>query len=149
MKKEIELPIFTGYYNTIFDESDNYQETAKDIAEVIGSKLVEMGLVNNYNFIELFSPNYYNYSNDVIYIEIDFNRKNIKKVLKYLKNNIKNFDKYLKNNFTSGPGFISYYSNETADWLKNDFDEIELSSVLDFILKNQDLNLEWLFYEIN
>ena len=59
-------------------------------------------------FINLSSPQYYNYDTDRLNIEIDVN---LTKLKKYIKQNKTDFNQYLKDNFTSYDGFISFVEN--------------------------------------
>lgn len=127
MKTKTFLPIFPGFYNTIFqfdfeslDESDkdkkiNYKDymdhVAKQACKFIESEFSEF--INKIEFENVHSPAYYNYSNDSIYCIIDFNEK---KVIKFVENHKNEFSQYLKNNFTSRPGFTSFYSNDVKKW---------------------------------
>jgi hypothetical protein len=145
MKTKIEtyLPIFPGFYNTLFEpevtdeifdinqtrrdknlpEIDyddcifNYNQYQSDVSEnccdVIEEKLNEI-IECKVTFQELISPKYYNYSNDHINVEIEID---LNEVEKYLLENIEYFDEYLRKNYTSCSGFISSYSNKPDVWL--------------------------------
>jgi len=170
------LPIFPGFYNTIFEpcedsliEDDktyddykfNYDKYRNDVAiettKAIQNKLNEILNTTEKNFNIIFetivSPKFYNYSNDSINVTINTNKKTINNILNYLKNNQKEFEIYIKDNFTSYDGFISFYSNNSKDWIEtlknNTLKEENLSHYLDFILLNEDYKADTLFFEIS
>tara|TARA_R100000005_G_scaffold95299_1_gene76265 strand:- start:891 stop:1400 length:510 start_codon:yes stop_codon:yes gene_type:complete len=160
MKNKTQLPIFTGFYNTIFDidfmfeniediESIDYKKYENDISiqlcEIIKNEL--SNFIKDIEFIKVDSPKYYNYSNDSIDCIITPKKQAI---LSYIKQNYNNWCKYLKDNYTSYDGFISHYSNNpnSKDWTKNLFNEHQISGVLDFIAKNEDITTETLYYEL-
>tara|TARA_Y100000593_G_scaffold93028_1_gene186455 strand:+ start:1022 stop:1612 length:591 start_codon:yes stop_codon:yes gene_type:complete len=169
-----QLPIFKGYYNNPFtediedyefeyinDERVNnnkkpfkndelfeydYENYFKELSESLCYKVWDIleDFIREIKFIKLESPEYYNYSNDIIICDIKPNKKMIKT---YIKNNYKNWAKYLKDNFTSYDGFISYYSNDEnhEDWninniLNNEEHSNKLEYILDFIAINEGIN---------
>ena len=62
------------------------------------------------------------------------------KVYRYLLANFQTFDRYIADRYTSRDGFISYHSTDPFDWL-DEFtnDEHKLGAVMDFILRNEDV----------
>ena len=161
------LPIFKGYYGSIFEpyedgeidyinelraeknkpeidydgvefDYDNYYlELSKELCCQVYSELDNF--VNKIEFLELKSPKYYNYSND--YIECKIKPKK-QAILNYIKKNYNNWSAYLKDNYTSYDGFISHYDNDPSsnDWnLDNLFKAHQLCAVLDFIAKNENI----------
>ena len=171
------LPIFKGYYGeefgaeeyqfewlndlrqeaekkpleNDFDFDYDYETYYNDLSQALCYKVCDIleDFIKEIKFINLDSPKYYNYSNDVILCDIKPNEEAIKK---YIKNNYKNWSKYLKDNFTSYEGFFSYYSNdpEHIDWnLEAIFKRWEeyhyqLGAILDFIAINEGVE----YYEI-
>ena len=147
MKVQTFLPVFNGFYNTLFEdlidnatdnvieyhneqnESDlNYDnfnfdfitlknEICKDAVSKIEEKLNEIGINCTINFENLVSPKEYNFSNDSINIEINF--KKFSRVIEILEQNYDSFSKYIKDNYTSRDGFISNYSNYSSDWMED------------------------------
>jgi len=146
MKINTNLPGFTGYYGSIFDEADTSAEL-----DYINECRSKNGLdcLENDNLIQWDYKNYYdelNYTltNVVESFLIDLNliksikfiklhspkfynytndvieceiNVNVKEVKKYIKNNLKNFSEYLENNFKSCDGFISFYEYNIKTWL--------------------------------
>lgn len=167
MKIKTYLPIFTGYYGSIFEPNEDieidyinelraennkskinydniqfdydnyYLELSKELCYKVWSELDNF--IDKIEFLELKSPKFYNYSND--YIECIITPKK-QAIISYIKDHYNNWCKYLKDNYTSYEGFISHYSNNpnSEDWnLDNLFKEHQLYSVLNFIAQNENI----------
>ena len=147
MKAQTFLPVFNGFYNTLFEDLidnavdnqieyyneqndtnlsyDNFDfdfasiqnEICKDAVSKIEEKLNEIGINCSINFETLVSPKYYNFGNDSINIEINF--KKFSQVVEILEQNYDSFSKYIKEHYTSRSGFISSYSNYSSDWIED------------------------------
>lgn len=146
MKKTYETwcPLFPGFYNTIFeydsedeeireynreheinftyddfdwDYSDYHQRVSKGFVKEIESKLKEK-LPIKIKYQQLSSPQYYNFKNDSINIEVTVS---LPRLLKWLKENAEEASSYFIENYTSYDGFISYHSNDINDWLKKEY----------------------------
>lgn len=160
------LPLFPGFYNTIFepDESneidyinsqreynnlqpidadliefdyESYEnEVAKGCVEFVENILIDMNVIKEIKFESVVSPQYYNYSNDTINIEVEITEKNIREIQKLISENITDFKSYLKDKYTSRSGFIPHYSNDSNDWdIKECLDhKHKAGAILDFIL---------------
>ena len=161
------LPIFKGYYGSIYEPNEDseidyinelrlennkskinyddiefdynkyYLELSEDLCDKVYFELDHF--INKIEFLELKSPQFYNYSND--YIECIITPKK-QVILDYIKDNYNNWCKYLKDNYTSYDGFISSYDNDpnSKDWnLDNLFKEHQLCSVLNFISENENI----------
>ena len=177
MKIETYLPVFPGFYNTIFEPCEDgeieyindlraekglkpiefdafefdYQTYQNDVSEscceVLEAELSDF--IENIKFQALQSPKFYNYSNDSINCEIDVK---INKVMEYLKSHKSDWNDYLKDNYTSCSGFISSYDNyaDSPDWSE---DAIisgghQLGAVLNFLCIEKDITQETLYYGI-
>jgi uncharacterized protein YqeY len=152
------LPIFSGFYNTIFEPQEDsviehpykyddydfdYKEYQQDMSkECVG--IVE-GWLKDFDikvkFEELISPREYNYGNDSINVEYTLGKDSMKKILDYLEENKEAFAEYIKKRYTSRSGFISSYSSDSNEWITDLKDESslhhKLGSVLEFILENE------------
>ena len=164
------LPIFPGFYNTLFEPDENieidcinedrqskglkelnfdyfifdydeyYNEIGYKCTEVIENTLKDI-LKNDISikFEKIISPKYYNYSNDSINVEISLNKDDI---FSYLLNNYDDFKEYIKEKYSSRSGFISWFSNDANDWIKDFADDFEMDhkigSILEFIILNDD-----------
>ena len=167
MKIKTYLPIFTGFYESIFEPNEDseidyinelrtennkseinydhidfdynkyYLELSEDLCDKVWSELDNF--IYKIEFLELKSPKFYNYSND--YIECIITPKK-QAILSYIKQNYNNWRKYLKDNYTSYDGFISHYDNNpnSEDWnLDSLFKQHQLCSVLNFIAENENI----------
>ena len=147
MRVQTFLPVFNGFYNTVFEDLidnatefaiDNYnvqngtelnyddfnfdfdsimQEICKDAVSKIEEKLNEIGINCTINFETLVSPREYNFRNDSINIEINF--KKFSQVIGILEQNFDSFSQYIKDNYTSRDGFISSHSSYASDWMED------------------------------
>lgn len=159
---ETYLPIFPGFYNSYID-SDNeienflysenleYDQIKFDFkawqidcsfyaCKFIEKELKDFGVLS-VEFQELISPKFYNYGTDSVNCKIEID---IQKISNYFHDNLNQFEKYLKDNYTSRDGFISHYSNNANDWLRetNYFYNLSenkhfLGSILTFICQNE------------
>jgi hypothetical protein len=142
LKNETYLPLFSGFYNTIW-ELDLYY-----IDEEIKNQREEKGLYSDYNvddvkidyesfendvvenfaealkrelddFIinievqKIIHPKAYNFKNDSVDIKIEYKADEIKS---YIYLNKEKFCEFLKARYTSRDGFFSHYSNEFETW---------------------------------
>lgn len=152
------LPVFSGFYNTIWEFSeDNFlysegltfddikvdykqysEDVVKNICEVLPNYL--NNIVKSIEFENIVSPREYNFYNDSANVIIDYNARELKK---YLKTNKFAFDAYLHEHYTSRSGFISSYDNNFEGWQisTNNFTNLSghyLGSMLNFVFYNTD-----------
>lgn len=162
-KHALRLMFFSGFYNSIHDsvfdfETDmiledypgktwyNFRWTydwngyARSFVNAVNS---EIGL--NLEFRNLWSPREYNFATDEIYCLLDAD--GVKKISSAL--NSETLKKLIKERFTSRDGFISFYSNDINEWKEEitlEWDEIELGTLLDAWLIDNDFELDNLDY---
>ena len=147
MKVQTFLPVFNGFYNTLFEDIldnatdnaiewcnednknslnyDNFDfdfitlqsEICKDAVSKIEEKLNEIGINCSIKYDTLISPREYNFINDSINIEINF--KKFSRVIEILEQNFDSFTQYIKDNYTSRDGFISSHSSYASDWMED------------------------------
>ena len=147
MRVQTFLPVFDGFYNTLFEDLidntvdnaieyhneqndtnlsyDNFDfdyasiqnEICKDAVIKIEEKLNEIGINCSIKYETLVSPRDYNFINDSINIEINF--KKFSRVIEILEQNYDLFTQYIKEHYTSCSGFISSYSNYSSDWIED------------------------------
>ena len=169
MKVATFLPLFNGFYGTFFeyiiddcesqaiefynednDTDLNYDdfrfahkelmlEISKDCVEKVSEKLNDFGIDCEIKFEEIISPREYNFANDSINCEIIF--KDFNQVLNLLKENEETFRDFIKDNYSSRSGFISFYSNDSDEWMEdlqtNPQDlKHQVGKCLGFILEN-------------
>lgn len=143
-KIETWLPIFSGFYNTIWEydyrqaiddinqeresknlckieydnlkiDYSNYEfEIVLQLIEIIKNELSDY--IENIEFQSIQSPKYYNFKNDSVDILVIPKIENIKK---FIYDNKEKFKEYLKNKYTGCDGYIPYYSNSFDDWENN------------------------------
>lgn len=171
------LPIFDGFYGCPFTEgieerelefwAEDYPEIKEDIWEFvdyeefhnsiaesfcdeIGAILMEMNLIESYNFESLHSPRFYNYSNDSVNVEFTINPINRIKILSYLKNNFAEFTEFIKDKYTPCSGFIPHYSNDAKEWYNEESlnHYHKLGQILNFILMNDGIQEADIFENI-
>ena len=169
MKTETYLPVFKGFYGSIFepdetneidyineqraekelneidfddcefDYSKYYLDVSKYLVDEIESELSEY--VESIEFQELKSPQFYNFTNDYINVII---KPKPDAIINYIKTYKSEWEKYLLDNYKSYDGFISRYDcfPESDDW--NNYNIIngrhQLGSVLNFIAENEGIN---------
>ena len=153
------LPIFSGFYNTIWEfdyhyvidyineskkqgkiEYDNLEidneQYEEDISKAFCSQIENVlhDYIEKVEFEKLQYPKQYNYINNSIDCIITPKIENIKK---FIYENKDVFCKYLKNKYTSYDGFISGYNNDFLSWENdtNNFTTFENSHVLGSILQ--------------
>ena len=137
------LPIFPGFYGTIFEpdeESEVYRiniereedgleplepddfnfdydsykyDVCLNATEYVEDQLITLGIVKSIKFEELYSPREYNFSNDSINISVELILENLSK---YINSNFDNFMAYIEEKYKSYDGFESSYSNNGYDW---------------------------------
>ena len=140
------LPIFPGFYNTIFEynsedsdidyfnelrqekklagivEFDNiefdYDSYNNDIAKSCCNTLENelSKFISKIEFENVSSPREYNFRNDSINCTYTLTNENFNNIKTFIKNHLKEFEIYLKNTYTNYDGFISFHSNNSNDW---------------------------------
>ncbi len=127
------------------------QDVSKGFTCDIEQNLQKLGLVKNCTFQKLNSPREYNFANDSIHVEMTLTGENVDAINAYLHENKEAFTKYIEDTYTSRDGFCSSYSNDADEWLRDIDDTLrhthKLGAVLNFILLNEDDDLEMSIYE--
>jgi hypothetical protein len=181
IKQEIKtfLPCFSGFYESIYEPDDeqeseraleqgfkgevwnhfNWKLYKEAVCKAMCNELErQLGdFVKSITFENLVSPREYNFSSDSVNCIIV---PKITAIRKYIYDNKAAYEKYLEERYTSRSGFMSYYSNDFADWKKytKDFknynaehmglgdSEHFLGSVLEFICKNEEITEDDVWY---
>ena len=150
------LPLFPGFYNTIFEPNGEDCEIDEINRQRLEKNLTEINYDDcNFNYKDYEK----NMSEDMSYkiaeylesifgekIDITFEKVvspkfynfsndsinieiaiDLNLVINYLESNLKEFKDYIKNKYTSYDGFISSYSNDGLNWL-NDIKTIDFES---------------------
>lgn len=169
MKTKTYLPLFSGFYGSIWSEpcfdgeeeyynipkdmsfddfvdwKSYYNDIAKKYCAYVESHLDEF--VNEIKYEGIESPKYYNFSNDSINCEIDFNKEAIES---YIIKNSTAFSKYIKDRYTSRDGFISFYENDALQWTEGwEEDWHKVGSILDFICINEEIEEPYFFEDMH
>jgi hypothetical protein len=153
------LPLFSGFYGSIwdnqdFDGEDEYYDLPSDkyfdefvdwaayhehIAKQMCSEVEEYlsDFVSNIEFECISSPKFYNFENDSIHCEITFDDKVLDE---YLVEHKDKFSEYLKERYTSRDGFVSFFTTDVEPWMAEyKTDSHMLGSVLEFVCKNEEI----------
>lgn len=170
-KIESYLPIFPGFYSTIFEADEdyiiespfsyedytfNYTDYSIDMSRAcvngVSEKLNELGFNMLIEYQTTNSPKEYNFYNDSINVVYHLKSGCIKSIKDYLHNNSELFAQFLRGRYTTCSGFISSHSNDLNEWISYvtiaglQSNGHYLGSVLEFILLNEDYNTEDLYY---
>ncbi len=131
MKTKTFLPVFTGFYNTLFEfdfePTDNngkeiayedlkidYKRYEQDVAQECCEAITELiPFVKSIGFESVQSPKEYNFKNDSINCTIDFDAKELKA---WIYANQEFVTGYIEDEYSSRSGFIPFYSNKFEDW---------------------------------
>ena len=130
------------YYESIEFDSVNYKETCNSYCVEFVNSLNDW-LELDLKFIQIDSPQFYNYSTDKIEAEINENDFNKLKDT-YLNSN--EFINYVNEKSKSYDGFISYY-NGFNEVIKED--EILLQYMFNYILKEHADEIENYIFELD
>ena len=157
MKAKTFLPLFTGFYDSHWDEPcfDGEEEhynlpSDKDFWEFVDWSAyhnhIAKGLcaevhcllsdyVKGIEFERISSPKYYNFENDAIHCEMTID---VDAINKYIDDNWSHFKDYIKICYTSRDGFISSYTNDAAEWIKGwEEDQHKVGSILQYICSEE------------
>lgn len=164
------LPLFSGFYYTMFDseqaeinvlerENLNDDEVEFDYAEY--RDRVGVACINSvWNFLKLddfdiniefekiYSPRFYNFSNDDIYCTYKVSEEDFNKLVEYCKTNLSEFKTFLEDRYSSRSGFISFFDTEPEKWfneyLEEDSDKFEkvFTGILEFYLLNEGYSVD-------
>jgi hypothetical protein len=136
------LPIFPGFYNTLFDISESLGRFESDLKEHklidkdldwdnssferevlqecykwVAKRLAKESGVFNIRLEGVVSPKEYNFRNDSGNIELDLDIEKFSSWFSnYIKEHSKEWEDHLEGHYTSCDGFISSYSNQAEDW---------------------------------
>lgn len=170
------LPVFHGFYGSFWDdpsfdgEAEHFnlpedfpfrdffdwkaykEDLSKQFCNIIENEMSDF--VERIDYENLYSPQYYNFSNDSINCII---RPKKKEVQKYIYEHKEQFTKYLRDHLTSRDGFISWHSNQFDEWEEmthkftrwdKDVDSkgFNLGFVLAFIAEEEKITEEVFYY---
>jgi hypothetical protein len=116
-------------------QSDKYKLAIQERAHsFINGKIKEGDVWIYIKAGEIYSPKYYNFSNDEMDLDVTFSKKD---VLNSVNNDIQKFDEFLKERYSSRDGFNSFTSNNYNDWLEdfNDEKDTAIGAVLTYLFQ--------------
>lgn len=172
------LPVFSGFYNTIFDsdfELESYFEqneldeqtkeslidnlntseyehaVVKELCNAVSDFIkFELKLENKITFECVVSPKQYNFTNDSANITIELNYNRFVELLDEYKVEL---SKMISKRYKCRDGFISYYDNDFDVWLNeikdNENTHHYIGALLSMLLEIKDVDNESLYYSIN
>lgn len=172
---ETYLPVFTGFYGTIFeadeeqeiyninevrnqkglpdvdydkidfDYSGYYKEKAEYCCHWVEQEMRSLGFDCTIEFEQVNSPREYNFSNDSIHCKVSIDIDNL---IDYATKNWLEFSEYIKENYSSYDGFISFRSSDAQTWLNEiiNKEEHSVGSLMHFILNNEIEDAQWEMY---
>lgn len=170
LKEEVENLIDSKEFEVAL-EYDNFDEYKIDVCNAFMrfyvDKLIEVlpyDITEHEDFkfkiiddsIEVVSPQYYNYSTDRCFCQIETNRKTLKLIKEYTLR-LESVEQYIKDHFTSCDGFISFITNDFNEWKEldiEDYEENQLIALLDMLIELSDKEAFWditedTFYDID
>lgn len=94
------------------------------------------GLIKHIDFVELYSPRYYNFDTDRLVCKVECDWQGL---IDYCYETCNDFDEYLHNNFTSYSGFTSFVPNNITDFFNRLDDDFERLSqvIIEYYLLNR------------
>lgn len=138
------LPVFSGFYGTIFEsiiedqeerilEDENLTSDEVDfdypqIRKAIAKECVgifedtfnrDMGTNLTVTFDYVYSPKFYNFENDSINVSIQFSSGDFERIKNTLIANALEVAKELKERYSSREGFVSLTSTDFGDWMED------------------------------
>lgn len=168
MKIKSFLPVFPGFYETIFaphlelyiedgktdqDYEWYYLEYEKRVSMACCGFIERELTTGKYGdspklemqieFKGVGNPKEYNFTNDTINVEYTLSEAIYKAIINYLRKNNTEFREFIKEHCTSCSGFESYYSNNPYSWyimLENQERLMQVfGTVLNFICENENI----------
>jgi len=164
MKFNTWCPLFPGFYNTVFEytneseDIDHYNEEhgtnleysdfrwdIKEYEERVGKAFVtrieselKKYIPITIEFQGISSPKEYNFTNDSINISVDID---IDKLIELIKERESDARQYFKSAYTSRSGFVSFHSNDFTDWVNKEYileiPEHRIGALLDCLCNNE------------
>ena len=159
LKEEVENLIDSKEFEVAL-EYDNFDKYKTDVCNAFMrfyvDKLIEVlpyDITEHEDFkfkiiddsIEVISPQYYNYSTDRCFCQIETNRKTLKLIKEYTLR-LEGVEQYIKDHFTSCDGFISFITNDFNEWKEldiEDYEENQLIALLDMLIELSDKEAFW------
>lgn len=97
------------------DYKGYFESIVKGICEIWEEKLQEHDLAKSVRLEKLWSPKEYNFDTDRIFVEVEYTKKQLKRLQSLFHKHEGTFGKWVKDSYTSYDGFMSYHSNDITD----------------------------------
>ena len=116
----------------IWEYKDYRNSVGKEYCGYMEERLKEIGVNVKIEFESIYSPKYYNFSNDSINCTIHCDWD---KIIELLEGKWETCYYYFKNKFSSRPGFISFYPYNKEFWVNTDVDDSKIATKCGSILE--------------
>lgn len=132
------LPIFSGFYGTLFENiiqdqeelffEDEVEFDYKTFKDDISKQCVgvfedafnrDMHVKLSVSFESLFSPKFYNFENDSINVAISLSQDDFDTIIATIKENKTEISEQLKERYSSREGFSSFHSTDLDEWIED------------------------------
>lgn len=145
-KSEGSINYDSDYFNSNFDNSLYVSKIQSLASEFLNGSHTFKGIELNIKCGQIYSPKFYNFSNDEIDLTVKFNKV---KVLKFAKENKYQFNTFLKENYSSYDGFSSSTANNFIEWLQDfkDNNVQSIGAIITYICKEEIESLQSEFLE--
>lgn len=163
------VQMYNDFNDTSYKYIDyNFENFSKDFGKIATEKIEEAltevlklndKCIFSLDFKRTWSPTAYNYATDEVLIDYNFDERFITIVKNYLNANKEKFELYLKERYSDGIRGCTYWMHKESTnanfWIKElpnvqgwDDNKINLCSILDFILQNENYSAAALYYDI-
>ena len=112
----------------IFDINMYMQDMSNEIIDIVNTYFSSENIPLTLEYVNTYSPKYYNYENDNIIVNIEFCKDYFNKLIQN-----DDFKQYVNTNYSSSEGFISFIDVNTYNWT---FQDNQLSIILDYLLQD-------------
>ena len=152
------LPVFNGFYGTYFGNAiDSEEESILDELELNSDQVTfntkqftidvakecvgifqdsfnrELGIKMNVTFDSIYSPKFYNFSNDEIVVSIEISDEDLQTIKNAVKENEVEISEMIKDKYQSRDGFASATSTDFKDWMEDFENEHKFGTLLEML----------------
>ncbi len=179
--KDVELPFFYGFYNTIFENNYDVDEAIYEESTYHNTELGQHTVYGDFEFDsnsyrnvivecftdairnhlpdwveaiespELWSPRYYNFQTDKIYVTLTLTDDWRNKVVDFFEKNAEWLRKRIKEDWTSRSGFTSFMENDYDLFMEHTMCEepLYISTILQYTIElNEEKETDDMYEEI-
>lgn len=150
-----------NYYKERFEDETltaddldiDFQEYEKACCEAFCTEFYNSSpnIIKSLDFVEMTSPNYYNFETDKVYAKVVLEDDWREQVKSFMETNKEWLTKRIRQEWSSRDGFWSYLSNDYNDWCEllqeDDTDERYLSEIIKYMmfLENNDIREDLIY----